>query len=356
MYYGQTRPMVVYDRKIRYLDFMEGGERSGGAGFVKLERRDEHCCISLQVSGLYRKDRFTRPLYLLDGETEYELCRIQLSEGGVKLYLENLVATSLDGRGLKYENVIGLRIPISEGKEIKCLWGQEAFLKEDKGKCIEDEDENKDMTGEERGDMNGEVYGEVYGDMNGYMTGEQSGKETVGKIADGKPDERNDRDIVSEIAEGKNDEIMERKVEEKTREKTGGEREEEMGNGNDESAVLPLRERKWDQLWEIYPHKVPFGDSREYLALGPGDLVLLSAKSYARTNNSFLFHGYFHYRHLILTRMSDRGRVLFYIGVPGNFYERDRRSAVMFGFESFECAKEPAEEGSFGYYMMPVEI
>jgi len=66
MYFGQTRPMEVYDRQIRYLDYMENGLRTQGAGFVKLERQDNVCSISLQVSGLYRKDRFSRPLLLLD--------------------------------------------------------------------------------------------------------------------------------------------------------------------------------------------------------------------------------------------------------------------------------------------------
>jgi len=42
--------------------------------------------------------------------------------------------------------------------------------------------------------------------------------------------------------------------------------------------------------------------------------------------------------------------------VPGNFYEREKQVALMFGFESFECQKEPAQVGDFGYYMIPVEL
>jgi hypothetical protein len=44
------------------------------------------------------------------------------------------------------------------------------------------------------------------------------------------------------------------------------------------------------------------------------------------------------------------------VGVPGNYYEKEKQVAVMFGFESFETKTEPAKEGDFGYYMIGVVI
>ena len=55
-------------------------------------------------------------------------------------------------------------------------------------------------------------------------------------------------------------------------------------------------------------------------------------------------------------RQENSGKVKYYIGVPGNFYEREKQVAGMFGFESFEGKVEPAQNGDFGYYMIPVEI
>lgn len=43
-------------------------------------------------------------------------------------------------------------------------------------------------------------------------------------------------------------------------------------------------------------------------------------------------------------------------GVPGNYFEREKQVAIMFGFESFECEAEPAKTGDFGYYMMRTEL
>ena len=113
---------------------------------------------------------------------------------------------------------------------------------------------------------------------------------------------------------------------------------------------------KWQQLWYLYPHRIPFHDEREYLSVRPEDFVILNSRSYKLVNNSFLLHGFFNYDYLLLGRMERDGKERFYIGVPGNFYEREKQVALMFGFESFECQKEPAQVGDFGYYMIPVEL
>ncbi len=124
------------------------------------------------------------------------------------------------------------------------------------------------------------------------------------------------------------------------------------------SAKRPVRlmEDKWQQIWAIYPHIHPFQDEREYLSISPADFVLLPDEAYRAANNSFLLHGYYNYDHLILTKIERRGEVSYYIGVPGNYYEREKQVAIMFGFESFECGTEPAQAGDFGYYMMRTQL
>ncbi len=117
-----------------------------------------------------------------------------------------------------------------------------------------------------------------------------------------------------------------------------------------------LMEDKWQQIWAIYPHIRPFQDGREYLSISPADFVLLPGDAYRAANNSFLLHGYYNYEHLILTRIEKRGEISYYIGVPGNYYDREKQVAVMFGFESFECGTEPAQPGDFGYYMMRTQL
>lgn len=142
----------------------------------------------------------------------------------------------------------------------------------------------------------------------------------------------------------------ERRTEKSTRKPTAG------NAMRGEKTPVRLLEDKWQQIWAIYPHIHPFQDEREYLSISPADFVLLSGEAYRAANNSFLLHGYYNYDHLILTKIEKRGEISYYIGVPGNYYEREKQVAVMFGFESFECGAEPAQAGDFGYYMMRTQL
>lgn len=115
---------------------------------------------------------------------------------------------------------------------------------------------------------------------------------------------------------------------------------------------------KWEQLKNQYQTIHPFGDEREFITIEPKDFVILREASQRLVNNSFLLHGFYNYRHLILGRdaqLDSKGSVCFYIGVPGVFFEREKMVAVMFGFEGFESAG-PVEIGKFGYYLRKVEI
>ena len=113
---------------------------------------------------------------------------------------------------------------------------------------------------------------------------------------------------------------------------------------------------KWEQLCMMYPEIHPFRDSREYLSIAPKDFVVLCKEYQKLVHNSFLLHGYYNYRHLILCRIRQKDAWQYYIGVPGNFYDREKMVAEMFGFEAFEGEKESASPGDYGYYMKRVEI
>lgn len=114
---------------------------------------------------------------------------------------------------------------------------------------------------------------------------------------------------------------------------------------------------KWEQLQRNYQKVHPFGDDRMFLMIEPKDFVVLQAPFQKLVNNSFLLHGFYNYRHLILgpDMALGGGGSQFYIGVPGTYFEREKMVAVMFGFEGFEC-EGAVEVGKFGYYMRRVEL
>ncbi len=350
-YSGQLKPCVEYDRQIRYLDYMENGQRSRGAGFVKLERRDNRCNISLQVSGLYRKDHFTRPLLLLSDGEERELCKLQLADGGIKLYLEGLDSGNLDGQGLAYERLTGLRIPISEGKEIRCLWSARAGQRAQDAAAQHTEQYASAQAATAQGM---DVRRENRQSGTAWNNSAQNGTDWDGSAqnkADWNGSAQNETDQ-DEASCGGNTQNEPR------REEAVRYIPAQDGTGKETDRAIPksFKEDKWEQLWSIYPHIHPFADEREYLSFGPSDLVVLPARYYKLVNNSFLLHGFYNYHHLIFTKIGGRNGTRYYIGVPGNLNQTERRTAIMFGFENFECDREPAGEGDFGYYLIPVEL
>ena len=106
---------------------------------------------------------------------------------------------------------------------------------------------------------------------------------------------------------------------------------------------------------ERFPVIHPLGE-QEYLKLDLSDLTLFQDQEQKLAQNSFLLHGYYNYKHLILGRQEKEGSTLYYIGVPGIFHEREKAVAIMFGFEAFEGNREPIQKGDFGYYFKKVSL
>lgn len=113
---------------------------------------------------------------------------------------------------------------------------------------------------------------------------------------------------------------------------------------------------KWEQLSHMYMQIHPFQDDRMYLSIAPKDFVVLRQEYQKMVHNSFLLHGYYNYKHLILGKIREKDEWCYYLGVPGNFYNREKMVAEMFGFEAFEGERNPAGPGDFGYFMKKVEI
>ena len=134
----------------------------------------------------------------------------------------------------------------------------------------------------------------------------------------------------------------------------------EAAKMTEEDGIRPeeqaLRTDKWEQLKKTYPIVHPIREDEEYLKITPKDFVIFTEKYQGLVHNSFLLHGYYNYKHLILGKRQKDGKVIYYLGVPGTFHDREKTVAVMFGFEAFDGKREPAENGDFGYYLRRVEL
>lgn len=292
-------------RDIRYLGEYREGERLRGCGFAKLEYEGDRLVIELSVRGIGGA-MGEYPVWILRQGEESQAGKLQLAEGAGSLIQELQME----------EEVTGIRIPLGEGWEIGTFWGVKnggrgRNWKEGRGKSADE----------------------------GIREG--AGEKT----SENRKMSMKKREIIQEeIGRGEN-RVSENRASENRMEATGN-----------QAPVDFLEEEKWEQLWKLYPRIRPFRDDREYLSVTPADFVMLPEGSYRNAHNSFLMHGFYRYHHLLLFRYEKKGEVIYYLGVPGNFHEQDRQVAVMFGFESFECAAEPAQEGDFGYFLMRTEL
>ncbi|HIW82844.1 MAG TPA: hypothetical protein H9873_00755 [Candidatus Dorea gallistercoris] len=89
------------------------------------------------------------------------------------------------------------------------------------------------------------------------------------------------------------------------------------------------------------------------------DLAQLPRCEWKLSNNSFLLHGYYNYRHLALIEEGD----IWKLGVPGVYHEKEANAAGAFGFGEFIPVRElgdntvPEEwddQENFGYWCRPV--
>ena len=96
----------------------------------------------------------------------------------------------------------------------------------------------------------------------------------------------------------------------------------------------------------------------EILTIKPQDIGLLPREAWVYGNNSFLLHGYYNHRYLVLARLNNpKGNPRFLIGVPGHYYNNEKYMAAMFGFPNFVLSKmQSAGDGRFGYWYTDIRL
>lgn len=300
---------MSYQKRISYLELQENGQRIKTAGFARLKSLDKEDILTVLLNGQDILSGKEVMLYLQRESGEQLLGEMMADRGKISVEMR------LPGKKER-EPILGVRIPLEGNIEII---GRFAGVDGVKKATPETDRQPREQT------------------PKAAETVVANGKTDCGGDVQKLSEFRNSRDIEKpdSLVPSQAARISKRSVTENT---------------------LHMKDTKWEQLSSIYPHIHPFRDAREFLSVGPEDFVVLRERCYQMTHNSFLLHGYYNYRHLLLMRQENSGEVKYYIGVPGNFYEREKQVAGMFGFESFEGAREPAWDGDFGYYLISVEL
>lgn len=319
----------LYEKKIVYLDYLERGEKIKNGGHVKWEARGDVSRVQIQIRGLYPTDTLQGEIRLLSFENSVLADKIMLNFGTGE-YVAQWNNQDLAGTQISFEECDGVMIRLSENRQLIGQWRKrqsEKVVPVVEGLETKAEPESVALP-EQKADLEIE--------------------ETLEEIQDNKVTEMSETLPAQEEQEAI---VPEPEISQAACEKAES---KETAQSVKKQAVLVSD--KWEQLNCYYPKIHPFGDKREYLSITPRDFVVLAGKYHNLVHNSFLLHGYYNYGHVVLTKMKEGQEDIYYLGVPGVYFDREKQAAVMFGFEGFEADSDQISEGGFGYYMKKVEI
>lgn len=120
---------------------------------------------------------------------------------------------------------------------------------------------------------------------------------------------------------------------------------------NVQATEIPMRnvfpEYDWNEIWESLCRErkllAPLEDrDARCIQIELKDLRELPKKYWYLGNNSFLLHGFFNYRYLVVGKT---GENRWFLGVPGIYQRQERVMAAIFGFPEFLAAAVPGEKG-----------
>lgn len=314
--------MAGMKRFITYIYEYRDGKREKNAGFAKMEIRGTEYRLQVHLRGLNSRGEYEVSLFTDQGEKLllFPIGKLTVLNGSGD-YATAWQAEKLKQYGCTFEELDGLAV--TGGEAWYCLtrwtdkepgtapmqfawWQEKRDLSDAETEAGQEEIDKPDSTdGKEK---EGNIWKEK------------------GKSADGR---------MTEEAEWQDESL----------------RATEMTARN----IFP--QFSWEDLWgrlcASYPHFEVHGEREsECVRMELKDLKELPGKYWYMGNNSFLLHGFFNYRYLVLGKMADGS---FFIGVPGIYQRQEHVMAAIFGFPEFLSCDTGKNQNYFGYWYQILE-
>ena len=378
--------MSDYRRLISYIYAYEGGVKGKNIGYAKIEVRNGQCRIQVNVKKVYVGSNEIGVYLLAPGE-EIFLGRIFV-RGGAGEFRIQVKADNIEGSGCGIERCYGLTVhdvdsawrcyttiwedAVAQAAELELgdVTAENARRREEPEKA--EADEAKEAETPPELPISDEIERELEREeerMEAAPPWEEPEEVTV------------QAEETAEQADGEEPEEVTVQAEE-TAEPTACEeageptvRAEETSRGQEAPEPEDMAKLKeldrleqentrssnlWNRLERQYTKVLAFDydNGCEILSIKPQDIGLLPREIWVYGNNSFLLHGYYNYRHLILARLNNpQGAPRYLLGVPGHYFSNEKYMASMFGFPHFVLAKkQPEEDGRFGYWYTDIRI
>ncbi|MFR4352503.1 MAG: DUF6128 domain-containing protein [Roseburia sp.] len=319
--------MAGMKRFVTYIYAYEDGRKGSNIGFAKVEIRGEDCRIELHLRGIYARQSACR-VYLFRVDAKdiegIQIGEIKLTNGNGSLGV-NLKAGRIGETPFGMEDMEGIFLLSEDDRIFMSRWKEGAPLEVCRERFREWRPETKTpLTG--GGEMRPkpvEVQNTRAAEIKGALPEGQNARpaEAEGTF----PERQNVQGAGAEIC------------------------------GEDMQATeIPMRNifpgYDWREIWEDlrqkHPMYRPFEDRGAVcIQLELKDLRELPKRYWYLGNNSFLLHGFFNYRYLVVGRTGDER---WFIGVPGIYQRQERVMAAIFGFPEFITATVPGQEEAGG--------
>lgn len=305
--------MSDYRRLISYIYEYEGDEKGKNVGFVKLEARNGQCRMNLSVKKVYVGGNAIG-VYLLGKNGLKTFLGNMFVRGGTGEFRAAVDAENVEGTGYDLDTYYGLTV-----HDVKNSWRSYTTIWEDAVSVPE-------------------------------IMGTPLAQEILPGTREKDPEE-----LVVAVAKEMEEELECEAAEAKTEEQSPELEDPDVLKylQETEEAVMDP-EQLWQELRKTYPKIQPFDydGKSEVLTIRPQDIGRLPREVWTYGNNSFLMHGYYNFRYIILMRLENNGGgVRYLLGVPGHYYSNEKYMATMFGFPNFVLSKkQPPNDGRFGYW------
>lgn len=300
--------MAGMKRFITYIYAYENTKKAGNTGFARIELRGEECRLEIHLRGVYAAQTHCK-IYLfrkqgsgIEGSLIGEM-DVRNGAGDFSVIMKTAhISTSL----LSFFEMEGIFLCSEDGRIFMSRWTEGEPLTVDMEHFIEwkAEQTEEKIYAEENPHAEENMYAEENMHVKENMHAEK--KQQENKIQTAQFDRESDNEL----------------------------RATELPTRN----FFPQYQWKdiWEQFLKSHPASMPFSEKNiTCIKIELKDIRELPRKYWYLGNNSFLLHGFFNYRYLVLGKIEEDNEDKWFLGVPGIYQNQERVMAIIFGFPEF---------------------
>ena len=303
--------MAGMKRFITYIYAYENTKKAGNTGFARIDLRGEECRLEIHLRGVYAAQTHCK-IYLfrkqgrgIEGSLIGEM-DVRNGAGDFSVIMKTAhISTSL----LSFFEMEGIFLCSEDGRIFMSRWTEGEPLTVDMEHFIEwkAEQTEEKIYAEENPHAEENMYAEENMHVKENMHAEK--KQQENKIQTAQFDRESDNELRATELPARN--------------------------------FFPQYQWKdiWEQFLKSHPASMPFSEKNiTCIKIELKDIRELPRKYWYLGNNSFLLHGFFNYRYLVLGKIeedNEDNEDKWFLGVPGIYQNQERVMAIIFGFPEF---------------------